>query len=666
MHAQDTKSAIPQHPTVRVFTLGRFRVEVAGAPLQFGRKAQRRPLDLLKLLIAYGGEAISAEQLAEDLWPDAEGDDALGALRTTLSRLRKLIGKHAVLGDVRGYTLNPGDCWVDALRIERLLSDANGPVEDEDVDAAHASREDALALYRGSFLPGEFSLRAVVYARAKLHRLVLRCLTAAGDRHELAGRIEQAMDLYRRALEIDDGAEEVARRLMRCCCRSGRAAEGIAVYRRCEAACRARFGVAPSAAMQSAFADLLVASPSPTGPGNMSIAVLPFRDWSPRGEHQRLADTIRESIISLLGVLPQLSLVTCDVAELAGGLASNPATERRGPAVRYLLRGSVLVSRNRLRARVELVDARTHLHAWSEQLDQELDDVIAAQDRIAIEVAEGLAAKLIRGHCVDLLLSPDIHVWKALAQTRLLLDRQTRRDHLRARALIGRLLDRDRQDPFLLGLRVATDVIAAWKGWIPNPAQSLGCSEMKLRQLQRRYSRDTYVPYILPFACTLRGEFREALRLARKHVDLMPENFFSHAFAGTALLYQGRDAEAALKLEDAIDVRPEPLHWLLKDRAVAHFRLGRYEDAISGLAGVLVDDYPLHRHADLRSARLMYVGSLAAAGRNEQARHEARAALAADPSLSARAWSRWHFHWHRDDATARRMERLLVSAGVPL
>jgi tetratricopeptide (TPR) repeat protein len=326
----------------------------------------------------------------------------------------------------------------------------------------------------------------------------------------------------------------------------------------------------------------------------------------------------------------------------------------------------VVISGSRLRAGVELIDAKTGLHAWSEQLDQELDDVIGAQDRVAIQIAEGLATKLIRGECVGLLLSPSIHVWKALAQARVLLDRQTRRDHLRARALISRMLDLDPLDPLVRGLRVATDVVAAWKCWIPNPAQSLRSSELKLRKLQHRYGGNTHASYILPFACTLRGEFSEAVRLARRHVDRMPENFFSHAFVGTALLYQGRDAEAAGKLEDAINVRPEPLHWLFKDRAVAHFRLGRYEDAIGGLASVLVDDYPLHRNADLRSARLMYVGSLAAGGRMDQARHEARAAFATDPSISARAWSRWHFQWYRDDVTVPRVERLLVAAGIPL
>ena len=655
-----------EQPAVRVFTLGRFQVEVEGAPLRFGRKAQRRPLDLLKLLIAYGGDGISAGQLADDLWPDAEGDAALAALRTTLSRLRRLIGARAVLGDVRGLTLNPQACWVDSLTIKRMLVASRRSAQDGHVDEAQASVEEAFALYRGDFLPGESHLPPLVSARAKLHSLFLRRATEVGQRFELSDQTDRAMELYRKLLEIDEAAEDVARRLMRCCRSSGRAAEGIAVYRRCESALRARLGTAPSAATQGAFQELMVVPPSGIGPGEVSIAVLRFQDLSSRRDYQRLADTIRETVISLLGALPQLCLITSDVEEIAGRLAPDLDLRRRGPATRYLLRGSVVVSGNRLRAGVELVDAKTGLHAWSEQLDQELDDIIGAQDRVAIQIAEGLTAKLIRGECVGLLLSPSIHVWKALAQARVLLDRQTRRDHLRARALIGRMLDLDQLDPLLRGLRVATDVVAAWKCWIPNPKQSLRSSELKLRKLQHRYGGNTHASYILPFACTLRGDFSEAVRLARKHVDRMPENFFSHAFVGTALLYQGRDAEAVGKLEDAINVRPEALHWLFKDRAVALFRLGRYEDAIGSLARVLVDDYPLHRHADLRSARLLYVGSLAAAGRMDQARHEARATLATDPSISARGWSRWHFQWYRDDTIASRMERLLVDAGLPL
>ncbi len=78
--------------SVRDYTLGRFRVEIAGAPLRSGSKPQRKPLELLKVLVALGREWVAAERIAESLWLDAEGDHAYSALTTTLSRLRKRIG----------------------------------------------------------------------------------------------------------------------------------------------------------------------------------------------------------------------------------------------------------------------------------------------------------------------------------------------------------------------------------------------------------------------------------------------------------------------------------------------------------------------------------------------------------------------------------------------
>jgi TolB-like protein len=598
-----------EQPAVRVFTLGRFQVEVEGAPLRFGRKAQRRPLDLLKLLIAYGGDGISAGQLADDLWPDAEGDAALAALRTTLSRLRKLIGADAVLSDARGLALNPQVCWVDALALHQLLAGANGGPQD--------ALGEALFLYRGELLPGEGHLPPVLCARAKLHRLVLRHVIEHGQRFEQAGLTERAMALYRRGLELDGNARDVARRLERLCAE-------LPVF---------------SGALAS----------------ELTIAVLSFEDLSPQGDHQRLADAIRETVISLLGTLPHLTLLT----------KFNLGLPHRDSPVRYLLQGDVMASGNRLRATAHLVDARTGQHAWSEQLDHTLHEVIESQDRIAVEMADGLARKLVFGDVGQLLLSANVHVWKNLAQARMLLDRHTRQDHQRARALIRRMLEIEGEEPLIRGLLAIAHVIESWKCWTANPAASLHATEKELRGLRRRYGRSAQGLHSLSWVCALRGDIDEALRIARRNVDWMPENFKSHAFLGLPLAYQGRYAHALDKFNDAFRARPQPLHWLCKDRAAIQFCMGRYDEAASGLKMMLVDEYPLHRDADLLSARLMYVGSLAAAGRAEQARHEARATLAVHPNLSVRDWCLWQFQPYRDKSPASRMERLLLAAGLP-
>ena len=74
-------------------TFGHFEVRVDGTALQFAGKSQKRPLSLLKTLIALGGQDVAEARLADALWPDAEGDAAQQALATTLHRLRGLIGR---------------------------------------------------------------------------------------------------------------------------------------------------------------------------------------------------------------------------------------------------------------------------------------------------------------------------------------------------------------------------------------------------------------------------------------------------------------------------------------------------------------------------------------------------------------------------------------------
>lgn len=124
---------------LRVFTLGRFDIEVEGCPLVMGGKQQKRPLELLQALIALGGTA-SASRLADLLWPEAEGDRALDNFEAALRRLRHLLGDGDVLALSGGVLrLNRARVWVDLW--------AAGPpsrapfLPDQDARWAHDARE---------------------------------------------------------------------------------------------------------------------------------------------------------------------------------------------------------------------------------------------------------------------------------------------------------------------------------------------------------------------------------------------------------------------------------------------------------------------------------------------------------------------------------------------
>jgi ATP/maltotriose-dependent transcriptional regulator MalT len=170
---------------VEVRTLGRLELRRDGERVVFPRKIQRKPLELLQALVAYGGSDVSEATLADALWPDARGDAARHALEATLHRLRKLLGApNAVLRCDRKLSLDPATCWVDAFALEAALSRAQkvleGPV---DVVGPGVETSAITDLYRGPFLAtaGD-DLPWALRRRTRLRRLLWRHLSALEHR----------------------------------------------------------------------------------------------------------------------------------------------------------------------------------------------------------------------------------------------------------------------------------------------------------------------------------------------------------------------------------------------------------------------------------------------------------------------------------------------------
>jgi hypothetical protein len=67
-----SESSAPRAP-VEIATLGRFAIIARGTDAE---PATGRPLTLLKLIIALGGHDVSAAQVSDALWPDADGHAA--------------------------------------------------------------------------------------------------------------------------------------------------------------------------------------------------------------------------------------------------------------------------------------------------------------------------------------------------------------------------------------------------------------------------------------------------------------------------------------------------------------------------------------------------------------------------------------------------------------
>lgn len=232
---------------IRIRTLGLFSIERDGEPAKSSRKESRKPLELLKLLIALGGTAVPVPRLCAVLWPDAPGDAARNSFDNALHRLRKLLGDdHHVQLLSGSLALNATTCWTDMAALKICLAKMDELAPGGDPAQRLALLDQALALYQGEFLPGEDELPDVLVARGRAQVWFGRQMGAQGTNLEALGQYERAARLYRRVVEQQPLAEEIYRRLIGCLLALGQRAEAYEVYRHCRQQLSVVLGIRPA------------------------------------------------------------------------------------------------------------------------------------------------------------------------------------------------------------------------------------------------------------------------------------------------------------------------------------------------------------------------------------------------------------------------------------
>jgi DNA-binding SARP family transcriptional activator len=236
---------------IKIYTLGRFEVLGDDQPLRFKGKVQRKPLALLKAIIAFGGRDVGEESLIDTLWPDVDGDAAHFALTSAIHRLRRLLGREeAIIRQDNKLSLDDLYCWVDVWAVERPLgrleSAARNASDERAWNEVIRLVERAVNLYKGPFLAGDADAPWAIPLNDRLRRRLLRQLVQIGQYWEQAEDLQQAANMYEEGLRVDPCAEDVCRRLMTVYQSLGRPAEILATYRQCQEALAARLGISPS------------------------------------------------------------------------------------------------------------------------------------------------------------------------------------------------------------------------------------------------------------------------------------------------------------------------------------------------------------------------------------------------------------------------------------
>ena len=131
----------------------------------------------------------------------------------------------------------------------------------------------------------------------------------------------------------------------------------------------------------------------PAGPSaKLSIAILPFTNMSADPEQAYFSNGTTEDLITDLGKIPGLSVLSRDAVFRYKGKDLKPGQLGREFGMRYVLEGSVREASDMARITAQLI--KTDDHLWAKRYDRNYKDIFAVQDEIVQKIVAALEVKI--------------------------------------------------------------------------------------------------------------------------------------------------------------------------------------------------------------------------------------------------------------------------------
>jgi TolB-like protein/Tfp pilus assembly protein PilF len=338
------------------------------------------------------------------------------------------------------------------------------------------------------------------------------------------------------------------------------------------------------------------------------IAVLPFKNLSQDADQDFFADGITEDIINALGRFSNLLVAAKSASLQFKGRKVSPEEAGHALDVRYLVEGSVRRAGDRLRITVEVTEAATGFHLWSDDYNIETKDVFAVQDEITKRIVGATAVKLTQFERDRALRKPtaNLAAYEFVLRGRSNgLINKTRAANDEARALFQRAVDLDPNYAEAYAALGWTHYEAAVSGWTEFPEDEIKQAEALAQKALTLDPATTNAYRLLSIVSVFRGDYDRALAQVDRALALNPSASENFQERGYLLLWSGKPAEAVPWLEATLrlDGSSSRAAFLL---GAAKYLLGQYAEAVTALDRALASSpgrvIQLNTHAVLAAA----------------------------------------------------------------
>ena len=322
-----------------------------------------------------------------------------------------------------------------------------------------------------------------------------------------------------------------------------------------------------------------------------SVAVLPFKNLSPESGQDFLSDGITEDIINALGRFSNLLVAAKSASLQFKGRNVPPDEAGRVLGVRYLVDGSVRRIGDQLRITVELSEAATGFHLWSETYNSELKDVFSIQDEITRRIVSATAVKLtlLERQRVQRKPTANLAAYEYMLRGRSDLGSPTRAANDEARTLFQKAID---LDPNYAAAYAALGFVhyeAAVSGWTEFPNDEVARGESLAKKALALDPATTSAFLLLANIGMYQRDYDRALAQVDQALTINPSDAQYYAARGMIFQWSGKAAEAVPWLEGALRLGG-PSTAVLMNLGIAKYFLSQYGEAIDAIDRALARD----------------------------------------------------------------------------
>ncbi len=414
---------------------------------------------------------------------------------------------------------------------------------------------------------------------------------------------------------------------------------------------RVLFGTESKTSKNLAMLDAVLSKPA--------VAVLPFLNLSGDPEQEYFSDGLAEDIITLLSAWRSFPVIARNSSFAYKG--QSPDVRRVGQelSAQYVMEGSVRKSGNSVRITAQLIDTETGHHLWADKFDGNLDEIFEIQDDITRRIVAIVEPEMEKAEIKKSVTrrASNLGAWDYFLRGRAELHKFTPESNVLAREMFAKSI---KLDPDFSDAHAGLSWTYQREILLEIAEDRRHCEEEALRIARRAVELDdgsSFAHLSLSGAFIWANQHEQSIPETRLALQLNPSNVHACLALGNRLDIIGNAQEGIQLMEKSLRLNPRdpmnPIYFVQLARA--HINQRDYEKALALLREAT------RRNPDLPHAYHVTAICLGHLGRIDQARAAASACERIHPGFITK---RANWNIYVDSAANHHLTEGLRKAGI--